>query len=92
MAQIAVESSHGSTIRVIVKSPADIVIEAFGGVRATARAIGRQPGCVSKWRGGRDAHGLDGRIPASVQPIILREARRRGLDITAEDLIMGRKN
>lgn len=62
----------------------------FRGVRATARAIGRNPSTVSKWQREREAKGTSGEIPGSAQRTILAAARERGLDITAEDLIFGR--
>lgn len=67
-------------------SPAEYVIYIFGGVRATARAVGRTPPVVSKWAKEKGK----GRVPVQVQPEILRVARERNLDITAEDLILGR--
>ena len=68
-------------------SPAEYVIRTIGGVRKTARAIGRQPSTVSAWR---NEKGTRGEIPRSVQKSILIYARSEGLDITAEDLIVGR--
>jgi|2_EtaG_2_1085320.scaffolds.fasta_scaffold246290_2 hypothetical protein len=66
-------------------NPAEYVILSFGGVRATARAIGYVPESISKWRyQGR------GRVPTSVQELILDIANERNLDITAMDLIKGR--
>lgn len=66
-------------------SPVEYVIRKFGGVRKLARAIGRDAGTVSKWR--RPDHG----IPRKAQLLILSAAERQGLDITANDLIKGRK-
>ena len=62
----------------------DYVIHIFGGVRATARAIGRDPSAVSKWRHETKI------IPTAAQRIILDIARRKKLPITANDLIYGR--
>lgn len=71
--------------------PAEYVIRVFKGVRATARAIGRNPSSVSKWQKERENRGTSGQIPHAVQRTILEQARERGLDITAEDLILGRE-
>lgn len=72
-------------------SAADWVIEQFGGVRATARAIGRDPGSVSRWRMPRDKKGTDGGVPRLAQIRVLEAARRMGLDITEADLVSGRR-
>jgi len=71
-------------------SPVDYVIKVFGGVRATARAIGRSPTAVSKWRQPTDRGGSGGRVPNKAQPVVLQKAKELGLDITGEDLILGR--
>lgn len=68
-------------------TPADKVIEAFGGVRATARALGINSSSVSRWRMPADKRGLDGRVPSIHQATILRLAKQSGLNITAADLI-----
>ncbi len=68
-------------------TPADKVIEAFGGVRATARALGINSSSVSRWRMPADRRGLDGRVPSIHQAKILRLARAAGLNITPADLI-----
>lgn len=72
-------------------TPAQILVLRFGGVRKTARAIGRSPAAVSKWTKNETREGLKGTIPSAVQPHILMLARKLGLDLTAEDLILGRK-
>lgn len=71
-------------------SPAEYVIKTFGGVRATARAIGRDKSSVSVWRASKDKKGTGGLIPHKAQALILKVAREKNLDITAEDLIVGR--
>lgn len=64
-------------------SPAAWVIHVFGGVRAAGRAIGRDKASVCIWQ-------RSGLVPTSSLRKILEIARKRGLDITAEDLILGR--
>ncbi len=72
-------------------SPADYVVRVFKGVRATARLIGRSPTSVSKWTMPKAKRGSNGMIPSQAQRIILLKARALGLDLTAEDLILGRE-
>lgn len=67
----------------IQMSPAEYVIQVFGGVRATGRAIGRDATSVFLWKG-------NGRIPTANLRKILKVAKLKKLDITAEDLILGR--
>lgn len=64
-------------------TPAEYVIHVFKGVRATARAISRAPGSVSKWR-------KNGEVPSAAARRILEVARERNLDITPSDLAYGR--
>jgi transposase-like protein len=68
-------------------TPADKVIEVFGGVRATARMLGLNSSSVSRWRMPADKRGLNGRVPSVHQGTILRIARERGLRLSAADLI-----
>jgi hypothetical protein len=69
-------------------TPADKCIEAFGGVRALARALERNPSSVVRWRRPRDEGGSSGAVPSSLQGRILALAQERGLPLTAEDLIL----
>ena len=71
-------------------SPASYVIKVFGGVRETARAIGRSPSSVSKWTKSREQRGCAGKVPGAAQRLILRAAIRLRLDIKPEDLVVGR--
>jgi len=71
--------------------PADYVIQVFGGLRATARALGRSHASVNKWRHSKKNKGCDGFVPREAMHIILDIAEKRGLDITAYDLLLGRK-
>ncbi len=67
--------------------PAEHVIAVFGGVRKAGRALKYQASTVSSWRPkGR----CKGRIPSKAMGRILQVARRRQLDITANDLLLGR--
>ena len=71
--------------------PAEWVIRQFGGVRKTAAAIGRDPGSISEWRTSKERKGTDGRVPSKAQGLVLAAAGRLGLDITAADLVQGRR-
>jgi len=64
-------------------SPADYVIKVFGGCIRVAEAVGLHRSAPSVWR-------HRGEIPTSKMAALLDVARRRGLDLTAEDLIQGR--
>lgn len=75
----------------IFLSPADYVIHIFGGVRATARAIGRSATSVSNWRRTKASHGCNGDVPSAAQRLILSVAKKKNLDITPDDLIFGRR-
>jgi len=70
-------------------TPADYVIKIFGGVRATARAIGRDPSAISKWRASRRKGGCGGHVPAKAGRTILRIAKRRKLHVSPHDLTYG---
>jgi hypothetical protein len=69
-------------------TPADKCIEAFGGVRALARALDRNPSSVVRWRRPKDEGGSNGAVPSGLQGRILALAQERGLTLTAEDLIL----
>lgn len=64
-------------------TPAELVINSFNGVRATARELGCDPSAVSRWK-------KIGHIPNPYQRRILELAWSKGVDLTAHDLIFGR--
>jgi hypothetical protein len=64
-------------------TPAQLVIGAFNGVRATARELAIDPSIVSRWK-------KDGRVPDTYQRRILEIAWTKNIDLTAHDLIFGR--
>lgn len=66
-------------------SPAVCAVRAFGSVTATANAAGRTPSSISKW-----TRRKDGSIPEKVVKKLLEKASELDLDLTAQDLIMGR--
>ena len=69
-------------------SPADKVISAFGGVRAAARILGRNASSISRWRKPVVEGGTGGRVPGGIQGAVLSAARMRGLNLSADDLIL----
>lgn len=71
-------------------TPAEYVIKKIGGVRATARAIGREPSTVCKWRKSKKRKGTGGAIPRGNHKRILAFARKSRLDIQPADIIFGR--
>lgn len=71
-------------------NPAETVIHEFGGVCATARALGLHKTTVSKWRTPRDKRGTGGLIPSNLQRVVLKRAIELGICVTPEDLILGR--
>lgn len=70
-------------------TPAAWVVKQFRSNYRAARAIGRAPCTVIRWRrrANGDARGL---IPSDIMPAILQVAAAQNLDITAADLICGR--
>ena len=71
-----------------LQTPADRCIDAFGGVRALARALERNPSSMVRWRKPKDEGGSAGAVPSALQGRILAIAQARGLSLTAEDLIL----
>jgi hypothetical protein len=68
-------------------TPAEIVIEKFGGARALAALIGKHPSTVWRWQAPVEQGGLGGRVPSKVQSQLLALARVHGVSLTAADLI-----
>jgi hypothetical protein len=76
-----------TTERAPATTPAEKVIEAFGGVRVLARLLGRNPSSVVRWRQPKSEGGTGGVVPSALQGRVLTLARAQGLALTAEDLI-----
>ena len=64
-------------------NPGVCLVVAFGGVRKAARAVGRTPGAVINWK-------KTGIIPVKIQRLVLSMVHDKSIDLTAEELIMGR--
>ncbi|MFN8820549.1 MAG: carph-isopro domain-containing protein [Betaproteobacteria bacterium] len=69
-------------------TPADKVIEVFGGIRAVAKLVGRNPSSIQRWKKPRSERGTGGAVPTACQGRLLAIARERGITLTADDLIM----
>lgn len=67
-------------------SPAEKVIEAFGGVRRVATLLDIDRVWVWRWTQPKNKRGTGGKVPASQWQEILRHARDLEIDITLKDL------
>lgn len=67
-------------------SPVEYIIHVFGGVRATARMLDKDPSTISKWR-----YRHKGKIPTRNLKLILQVSLEKKLDIIPQDLILGRE-
>ena len=65
------------------KTPYELCIAEFGGVRELARQVGRDAGSVSKWKKGK------GLIPTSIQRKVLERAWELGYNLSAHTIIFG---
>lgn len=71
-------------------TPAEVVIDAFGGIRSTARAINVDPSTVLRWCKRADGTLKAGWIPhAYIRPLI-DAAARENKRLTIEDVVWGR--
>jgi hypothetical protein len=64
--------------------PAKTVIDLCGGPDAVAEMTGRHHSNVRRWAYPEEHGGTNGLIPHKAQAMILQEARRRGIPLTAE--------
>ena len=72
-----------------LKTPVQKVVSAFGGVRATARAVKRDPARVTRWGKPIEEGGSGGRLPTSVQTHLMQMIQEGRLNLTAADLVEG---
>lgn len=74
-------------------NPASAVIAKFGGVRPLARLLAAylrrpvSPSQVSRWQLTREQDGCGGMIPAKFHAPLLNIARKRGITLTADELV-----
>lgn len=64
-------------------NPAEVVIKAFGGLRATARAMGLTPPSICYWR-------RNGIIPGRQMTRVLKIAAEKGIKLAHRDVVEGR--
>lgn len=72
-------------------TPTEYVIMVFKGVRSLGRALKCNPSTISRWKKSVEEGGCGGNIPSGAQRKILELARKNKLDITPNDLMLGRK-
>ena len=75
---------HHAGMEQTSKTPVQLLIKEFGGVRALARAVHRDAASVSRWQKG------DGLVPTSMQKKVLETAWDNNINISAHELIFGR--
>lgn len=63
-------------------TPPKLAVAVFGGVRALARAINRDPAAVSRWARGEH-------IPGHLLRLVHEKAKERGLELTCDELVYG---
>lgn len=68
--------------------PAKTVIEICGGSRAVSQMVSRNISNVIRWGYPKAKRGGGGRIPSDVQPILLAEARKRGIALRPEHFFL----
>ena len=71
-------------------TPAEVVIDVFGGVRAAARAVNVEPSTVLRWCKRADGTLKIGWIPHEYIRPILDAAAQQGKRLTIEEVIWGR--
>lgn len=70
-------------------TPAQLVINRFGGVRALARKLEVYPSTVSRWAAEEGKKGTGGQIPGRYHVALLDMAKKENIYLTAEELIRG---
>lgn len=70
-------------------TPVDILVSRFGGVRALARLVKKDPSTIHRWKMPAAKGGMDGRVPSSMQTRMLELAKDHGVELTALDLVAG---
>ncbi len=72
-------------------SPAELVIEKFGGARPLARELSIDHTSVLRWPKPREQRGSGGNIPSKYHAKILKLAEVHGIDLSANELIFGNR-
>jgi hypothetical protein len=71
-------------------TPAEVVIDCFGGIRATARVVNVNASTVCRWMQARSRGGTGGMVPPEYGEVLLDTAIRMRKLLTAEHLIRGK--
>jgi hypothetical protein len=66
-------------------TPSKLVILLFGGVRPLARLLDKKPSSISQWQ-----ITADGGVPRKCHVKLLELAKKRSVELSAEDLVFGR--
>lgn len=69
-------------------NPAAFVVRQFGGTRATARALNMSTGSIHYWTRSKAKRGAGGRIPATSHKRILKAAKKFGVWILPQHLVV----
>lgn len=72
-------------------TPAELVIQKFGGVRSLARKLDIDHSSVARWPKPKAERGSNGLIPSQYHTRLLDMALHEGIELTAHDLIYGRR-
>lgn len=68
--------------------PADTIIKSLGGPTYVAKLVGKSLHTVMRWRMAREKGGTGGVIPSRHVPILMRDVRRRNVQISADLFIL----
>lgn len=67
--------------------PASTIIDRMGGIKRVAEITGVHRTRVSNWKRPREVGGTGGVIPLKHIPVLIAEARSRGIVISADDFM-----
>ena len=71
-------------------TPAEVVIDTFGGVRKTARIVNVNASTVCRWLQPRSRGGTGGMVPDTHHATLLAAAAAAGKILSAQSLTIGR--
>lgn len=71
-------------------TPAEVVIDVFGGIRATARVLDVEPSTVCRWTWERRRGGTGGLVPQRYFEVLMIAATTRNKLLTLEHLHKGK--
>lgn len=73
-------------------TPAELVIESFGGPVNTARILGRSRSRVWRWTQPKSKRGTGGKLPADIIDVVIEKGEAYGMHFTLEELHYGIKD